>query len=163
MVAAVIVQWCKFWSPIRGTEEAEGMQKHCPDWGIEYCSRAQLLCGDLWPTIAHPFCNHDNASAPLCLIWVNFDNQPPLQPLCDCFEHVQNLMMTMVSMVMSEHSVNYLWITMATILPPSSLQPWQGGRFKNTYELLNPRALKISMLYKNRIFQCMGKIFCVEL
>ena len=38
----------------------------------------------------------------------------------------------------------------------------QGGRFKNTYELLNPRALKISMFYKNRIFQCMGKIFCVE-
>ena len=36
------------------------------------------------------------------------------------------------------------------------------GRFKNTYELLNLRALKISMLYKNRIFQCMGKIFCVE-
>ena len=37
-----------------------------------------------------------------------------------------------------------------------------GGRFKNTYELLNLRALKISMLYKNHIFQCMGKIFCVE-
>ena len=30
------------------------------------------------------------------------------------------------------------------------------GRFKNTYELLNPRAFKISMLYKNRTFQCMG-------
>ena len=38
----------------------------------------------------------------------------------------------------------------------------QGGRFKNAYELLNLRALKIPMLYKNRIFQCMGKIFCVE-
>ena len=37
-----------------------------------------------------------------------------------------------------------------------------GGRFKNAYELLNPRALKISVLYKNRIFQCMGKIFCAE-
>ena len=37
-----------------------------------------------------------------------------------------------------------------------------GGRFKNAYELLDLRALKISMLYKNRIFQCMGKIFCVE-
>ena len=37
-----------------------------------------------------------------------------------------------------------------------------GGHFKNTYELLNLRALKISMLYKNHIFQCMGKIFCVE-
>ena len=36
------------------------------------------------------------------------------------------------------------------------------GHFKNAYELLNLRALKISMLYKNRIFQCMGKIFCVE-
>ena len=41
-----------------------------------------------------------------------------------------------------------------------SLSP--GGRFKNTYELLNPRALKISKLHKNHIFQCMGKIFCVE-
>ena len=37
-----------------------------------------------------------------------------------------------------------------------------GGRFKNVYELLNLRALKISMLYTNDIFQCMGKIFCVE-
>ena len=37
-----------------------------------------------------------------------------------------------------------------------------GGRFKNAIELLNLRALKISMLYKSHIFQCMGKIFCVE-
>ena len=33
---------------------------------------------------------------------------------------------------------------------------------KNAHELLNLRALKISMLYKNHIFQCKGKIFCVE-
>ena len=37
-----------------------------------------------------------------------------------------------------------------------------GGRFKNHYELLNLRALKISPLYQNHFFQCMGKIFCVE-
>ena len=37
-----------------------------------------------------------------------------------------------------------------------------GGGVKNAYELLNPRALKILMLYKNRVFQCMGKIFSVE-
>ena len=37
-----------------------------------------------------------------------------------------------------------------------------GGRFKNAYELLNLRALEISMLFKDHIFQCMGKIFCVE-
>ena len=40
------------------------------------------------------------------------------------------------------------------------IQP--GGAFKNAYELLNLRALKITMLYKNHIFQCMGNIFCVE-
>ena len=39
---------------------------------------------------------------------------------------------------------------------------YPGECFKNTYELLNPGALKISMLYKNCIFQYMGKIFCVE-
>ena len=37
-----------------------------------------------------------------------------------------------------------------------------GGRFKNTYELLTLRALKFSYVNKIHIFQCMGKIFCVE-
>ena len=33
---------------------------------------------------------------------------------------------------------------------------------KDPYEFLNLRALKIAMLYKNYIPQCMGAIFCVE-
>ena len=37
-----------------------------------------------------------------------------------------------------------------------------GGRLKNTYELLNLRALKFPPVNKIYIFQCMGKIFCVE-
>ena len=37
-----------------------------------------------------------------------------------------------------------------------------GGHFKNAYELLNVRALKFSMVYKNCIFQWVGKIFWVE-
>ena len=37
-----------------------------------------------------------------------------------------------------------------------------GRYFKNTQELLNPKALQISTLYKNQPFQCLGKIFCVE-
>ena len=41
-------------------------------------------------------------------------------------------------------------------------QHGQGGRFKKAYELLNLRALKFSPLNKIHIFQCMGKIFCVE-
>ena len=36
------------------------------------------------------------------------------------------------------------------------------GHFKNIYEFLNLRALKFYTSYKNLIFQCMGKIFCVE-
>ena len=36
------------------------------------------------------------------------------------------------------------------------------GHFKNTYELLNLRALKNKFLYKNQIFQSMSKIFWVE-
>ena len=39
---------------------------------------------------------------------------------------------------------------------------WTGGRFKDVYEFLNLRAHKISMLYTICIFQCIGKIFCVE-
>ena len=46
--------------------------------------------------------------------------------------------------------------------PAQSRADISGGRFKNAYELLNLRALKISILYKIHIFQCMGKIFCVE-
>ena len=37
-----------------------------------------------------------------------------------------------------------------------------GGRFKNTYELLNLRALKFSYVNIIHIFQYMGKIFWVE-
>ena len=37
-----------------------------------------------------------------------------------------------------------------------------GGHFKNAYGLLNPRTLKFSYLNKIHIFQCLGKIFCVE-
>ena len=33
---------------------------------------------------------------------------------------------------------------------------------KNVYELLNLGALNISMFYKNHVFQCMSKKFCVE-
>ena len=54
-----------------------------------------------------------------------------------------------------DHSI-YCWLC------AHPLQECSRGRFKNTYELLNLRALKISKLHKNHIFQCMGKIFCVE-
>ena len=37
-----------------------------------------------------------------------------------------------------------------------------GGCFKDTYELLNLRAIKFSPVNKIHTFQCMGKIFCVE-
>ena len=45
----------------------------------------------------------------------------------------------------------------ASLIP--TLDLGSGGRFKKTYELLNRRALNISTLYENRIFQSMGKIY----
>ena len=53
------------------------------------------------------------------------------------------------------HQNLFAWWSWWPVLVP-------GGRFKNTYELLNLRALKISHGNKIYIFQCMGKIFCVE-
>ena len=53
----------------------------------------------------------------------------------------------------------YSVISLATIIIFNSNS---GGRFKKAYELLNLRALKFSPLNKIHIFQCMGKIFCVE-
>ena len=51
-----------------------------------------------------------------------------------------------------------------TMSKQSDLDYWvitSGGRFKNTYELLNLGALKFSHVNKIHIFQCMGKMFCV--
>ena len=46
--------------------------------------------------------------------------------------------------------------------PVLSIHNDLGGHFKNAYELVNLRALKSSLLNKLQIFQCIGKIFCVE-
>ena len=53
-------------------------------------------------------------------------------------------------------------IVSGVMLLENIARQWGRGRFKNTYELLNLRTLKISTLYKNHIFQSMGNIFCVE-
>ena len=59
-------------------------------------------------------------------------------------------------------SNKYNWNEVHITVPFWIQHKGPGGRFNNAYELLNLRALKISMLYKSHIFQCMGKIFCVE-
>ena len=53
-------------------------------------------------------------------------------------------------------------MSISLVLRPNYFRSRGRGRFKNAIELLNLRALKISMLYKINIFQCMGNIFCVE-
>ena len=66
------------------------------------------------------------------------------------------------------HYLSQCWQTLKLLyymesLSHNELTHWGLGAFqKHLYELLNPRALKISMSYKNRIFQCKDKIFCVE-
>ena len=59
----------------------------------------------------------------------------------------------------------WIWIKLARVMSCCLVVAFKslpGGRFKNAYELLTLRALKISMFHKRFIFQCMGKIFCVE-
>ena len=53
------------------------------------------------------------------------------------------------------------WVTISW-MDPWGLFTGTRGRFKKTHELLNLRALKISVLYKNHIFQCTCTIFCVD-
>ena len=58
-----------------------------------------------------------------------------------------------------DFSLGFLdWSTVVQLIQPGG----GGGCFKNTYDLLNLRALKFSPVNKIHIFQCMGKIFCVE-
>ena len=78
--------------------------------------------------------------------------------------------------VISNHSLDLLYDTIVTITEYKFITKFHkkcffsvchryvkpGGRFKNTYELLNLRALKYSPVNKIHIFQCMGEIFCVE-
>ena len=56
---------------------------------------------------------------------------------------------------------DFSWSTVDYLLIGMKITHMTDG-FKNAYELLNLRALKISMLYKNHIFQCMREILCVE-
>ena len=54
------------------------------------------------------------------------------------------------------YKFKYMLFSWLECVSPWSKFNWSGGRFKNTYELLNLRALKFSPVNKIRIFQCMG-------
>ena len=66
------------------------------------------------------------------------------------------------------------WTQLLEVLTTSSIQSSKlpmisegfsvssGGHFKNTYELLYLRAVTFSLVNEIHIFQCMGKIVCVE-
>ena len=86
---------------------------------------------------------------PLSIVWLERD---PAMKLC--LSLLPSAVTPMISSFFCECRKQSYAYLVQTIRP--------GGHFKNAYELLNLRALKISMLYKNHIFQCMGKIFCVE-
>ena len=120
-----------------GCTEAQGKQKCRPDLGIEF-RRTQLLHGDLWLTSVYPFYNHGNACVSLLS---HLSDQPPRRPLRDCFEHIQNLMVTMASMAIIEHSLYHLWMTKATMLPALSLQQWPGQFCGRTREAQKSQAM----------------------
>ena len=62
----------------------------------------------------------------------------------------------------SDFLSDYINIVTADVLALLLNEASRGGHFKNTYELVNLGAHEISFTNKLHIFQCMGKIFCVE-
>ena len=68
--------------------------------------------------------------------------------------HVILLLVALTLLPISEHISDSKW---CDTLEVYRYVTGSAGRFKNTYGLLNPTALKISTLYKN--FQFMGKIW----
>ena len=77
----------------------------------------------------------------------------------ECFVHAYDDTFTEV---LTFHNTGVNHVSTCSSADETVHFPAPGARFKNPNVLLNLRALKISMLYKSHIFQCMGKIFCVE-
>ena len=81
----------------------------------------------------------------VCLPPASFEqpvsDRPPQRPLCDCFEHAQNFMVTMASMAMSERPVYHPWMTKATVQPPFCLQRRPGQFCGRTREAERPQPL----------------------
>ena len=87
---------------------------------------------------------------------------PVTANLCDTVAGLENALSFRISFELSAFNCAFLPMSSTRLSYLTVTFEAPGGRFKNTYELLNLRALKISKLHKNHIFQCMGKVFCVE-
>ena len=84
-------------------------------------------------------------------------NLPGYQWTCDARRHNNN---NGIDLVISESDIQIA--ALQGLMYQLTEANISGGRFKNTYELLNLRALKFSYVNEIHIVQCMGKIFCVE-
>ena len=88
------------------------------------------------------------------LAWANVDHE--LCHYMTSFGQDMVKVSNIVSICMIRKCISFIWSC------DQSIPHMPGGRFKNTYELLNLRALKYSHVNKIHIFQCVGEIFCVE-
>ena len=139
-----------------------------------YASNGTVLCFDLLAEVIRIWnVLGEVARERIQAYLIIFFGHHPLNPVGNNFQvQVQVLFTWFTNLQKNAHictQINLQWILSMinhSVLPlmttPQPQTHWTGGRFKNTYELLNLRALKISKLHKNHIFQCMGKIFCVE-
>ena len=101
----------------------------------------------------------------LLFLYLSLFNRNPLSTLPSPSPPFSPLIAVSSCMYLSFHLLFPLVLIVFPSLTSSSPYPFPTPSHKknaNAYELLNLRALKISMSYKNHVFQCMGKIFCVE-
>ena len=126
---------------------------HISQGPISHADGVTLLCWHIWTfstrlrADGHVWQNCD-VSSQYCLVWTGSSHETLfiITPKCSDANDILFL----------------LWMPKTKLCLSCTDNTARGGHFKNEYELLNLRALKISTLYKNHIFQCMGKIFCVE-
>ena len=120
-----------YWRHRGSTRKAEALPR-LRDWVLQ--QNAFIM----W----QPLADHCASILPpwqcLCIPSASFEwllsGQPPRRPLWDCFEHIQNFIVTMASMMIAEHPVYQLWATKPTMLPPLSVQLRPGQFYVHTRE-----------------------------
>ena len=115
-------QWSlngRHWSAKGGTMVVQGRQTCRSNWYTMFAFFTGRPMADHCASILRP-------RRWVCLHPASFErpvsDRPPRRPLCDCFEHAQNITTTMASMAMSERPLCHPWTTKATVLPPLCLQ-----------------------------------------
>ena len=142
---AVVAEWKHRGRHSDRSMDAIGRPKEAHWWYKEGRSVAQIdaQCSQQYAFfMVRPMTDHrasiQRPQRCVCLPPASFErpvsDRPPRRPLCDYFEHAQNLTAAMTSMTMSKRPVYHPWTTKAIFRPPFCLQRRPGQFYGRTRE-----------------------------